>query len=754
MSPHQLKKKALLVSLLAAFGPAMAHGADPAAETESAAAIAPTVAAAAAAPALQQVVVNGTSTISAERREASTGITTITADQMQTFNISDTKEVTKFSAGVVQPQASFSPSSSNYYIRGIGEPDGQITPSSATFVDGVYQTRQLGGVQNLLDVDSVTVDRGPTGFAGGHRAEAGAVRLQTVVPTNKLRQSYELGYGSYNELRASAFVAGPLVQDTVFGSIALTHRERDGTDRSDVDGTRKNAIDTSAVRGKLRIVPNRDLEINFSAAFSRDDSDNRAYSDLSQANPQATNSPVYPTAHFTTRNATARVDYQLDDNLALHYLSSARETDQRGYYDSSGALSGQNASRTGYLATDFQHELKLTGSYGALDFSTGVYYLRETWRQQRRPFALAAINLANPALSTYRYYDVDNRQYTRDLGAFGELKYHFTPAVSGTVGVRYDHETYRNNPNIYGNSAAATLPAALANFYNGPFNALSFTNQSESTSRNLHPELGLSAALNREVNLYASYREGSRQGGYDFNTTNAVLATRPYAKEVLKTTEAGIKSSLFNNRLDVNAGVFYNDFTDIQFTTYDADGLQRRFNAGTAHSFGAELELRASPTPDLEVLFSGTWLRSQLDRFAGTPGTALVNGSVYHTTPYAGSELPASPRLQGTLGASYRLPVAGPGSWLVAASVNYQDAIYADALGNDLTRLPSQTYVDLTASWTSTDRRWTVTLAGKNLQDKRYRQRQGALYSAGQVYAQPTFYSDPATATLSLRYSY
>lgn len=703
---------------------------------------------------LSSVLITGRHASRAEVKADPTGKAVLTASDLEAFDLRGTREVTRFSAGVYQPQTSFSEASSNYYIRGIGEPDGQVVPSTATFVDGVYLTRQLGSVQDLLDVQRVEVERGPVGFAGGHRAEGGAVRLTTLTPSNDVRRVVEAGYGTRNERRASLLFSGPLVEDTVYASIALGHRARDGVDSSSITGEKKNDIDYTAGRAKLRITPTSALDITLSASGSRDKSSNRAFADYYAADREATNNPVYPQASFTSRGFSANVSYRLNDQLRVEALSSTRTTDQEGYYDSSGSIYGQNASNTAYRTRDVQHELKLIGNYQNAEFSTGLYYLDEDWRQERRPNSVASVNLVNPALSTYRYFDIRNRQQTRDYGAFGQLKYRFSDALTGTFGLRYDHETYKNNPQLYATSAAATYPSALQNFLYGPVGALVWETRSRTTSRNLHPELAFSYALTPDLNVYAGYREGSRQGGYDFNSTSQALSTRAYDAEELQTYELGVKSALFDNRLWLNLGLFRNNFNNIQFTTYDAAGLQRRFNAGKAHSQGVELELRANPTPRLQVLYTATYIDSRLNRFSGTPGTALVNGQTYHTTPHVGAELPFNPAFQTTLGVSYQLPLATASTWRIAGDINYQGKVYADALNNALTRLPEQTYVNLLLGWTSADKHWNATLSARNLLDKRYRQRQSVLYASGAAYAAPTFYSDPASVFLSVKYSY
>ncbi|WP_437884356.1 TonB-dependent receptor [Pseudomonas sp. LRF_L74] len=712
---------------------------------------------------LSTVVVSGdqeSKAHEAERRTI-TGKTSLSAKELERLDIRSSVEATTFSPNVYQPKASFSNGNSNYIIRGIGETDGQIVPSTATFVDGVYLTRQLGSVQELLDIERVDVERGPVGFDGGRYVEGGAVRFTTRVPTEQTRQSYEIGYGTDNEYRVGGYVSGELVEDKLFGSLALARHARDGLEKNTSTGSEANDISWTGGRAKLRVLPQDDLEINFTVDGSYDDSKNRGFSNLLAADKYAVSNPVDADSDFYTAGFSTNILYTLNEHLTLSSLTSARHFKQDGYYDNFGDLYGRNASAAVYRDTAYQQEFKLQGQYERFDFSTGLYYLKEFWEQDRRANSIATTNLTNPAASTTRLFDVYNKQNTTDYGLFGKVNYKITPRLTGTLGLRFEHEIYTNNPSMYGPASGTTraYPQSLDDFYNAPVGPLAWSASATDRSDRLLPEVGVSYALTPEVSVYASYRQGARQGGFDFNTnttSNILQSTLAYEPEILTTYEAGIKSFFPAHNLTLNLGVFYNEFKDIQLSTTDpVNGFSRRWNVGEAHSEGIELEARWSPTDALSILYSASYLNSRLDQFDGVESrTTLKDGSVINNTAFEGAELPYSPKFQTALGFDYRLPIATASKWRIGADASYQSEMHTSIQNIAVTQLKPQTLVNARLNWTSADDHWAVQLSAKNLLDKRYSQRISLQQSGGTPYLMPTFYNDPRSVFVSLKYNY
>jgi iron complex outermembrane receptor protein len=112
-------------------------------------------------------------------------------------------------------------------IRGIGyaptAADG-LDNAIGVYFDGVYQARPGQVLQDLVDVSSFEVLRGPQGTLFGRNAAAGALNITFNKPSFTPSQTFEASYGRYNFAQGKAILTGPLTESIAFRTAAYaTH---------------------------------------------------------------------------------------------------------------------------------------------------------------------------------------------------------------------------------------------------------------------------------------------------------------------------------------------------------------------------------------------------------------------------------------------------------------------------------------------------------------------------------------------------
>ena len=85
---------------------------------------------------------------------------------------------------------------------------------------------------------------------------------------------------------------------------------------------------------------------------------------------------------------------------------------------------------------------------------------------------------------------------------------------------------------------------------------------------------------------------------------------RSWQPEKVTTYEAGAKTSFFDQKLTVNIAGFYSDYKDRQLSLIDTTTFNYVARSADARIYGAELEMRASLSPDVQAfgfasLFNG-----------------------------------------------------------------------------------------------------------------------------------------------------
>ena len=119
-----------------------------------------------------------------------------------------------------------------------------------------------------------------------------------------------------------------------------------------------------------------------------------------------------------------------------------------------------------------------------------------------------------------------------------------------------------------------------------------------------------------DINGYAKISTGFKSGGFDGTaTTNAAFQT-PFDPETLTAYEIGLKSRFADDRVQLNMAYFYNDYKDFQANQFVAAVIGTVVvNAGDAEMQGAEIELLARPTANLDLTLNYGWLDTEYTSF-------------------------------------------------------------------------------------------------------------------------------------------
>ncbi len=163
-----------------------------------------------------------------------------------------------------------------------------------------------------------------------------------------------------------------------------------------------------------------------------------------------------------------------------------------------------------------------------------------------------------------------------------------------------------------------------------------------------------------------------------------------FGQEKLDAYEVGFKSDLADNRVRLNAAMFFQDFKNKQVSTQIADpntGVlsPRIVNAGKAEVWGFELETMWVPTDNLSMSLAYTWLDTEYTEYRQfTTGSGTI-GYVGNCTPttvagqlgclvdYSGNELEDAPEnaLVGNL--RWQSGLVGATDWFFEGGFTYQD---------------------------------------------------------------------------------
>ncbi|MEO0412431.1 MAG: TonB-dependent receptor [Pseudomonadota bacterium] len=117
-------------------------------------------------------------------------------------------------------------------IRGIGQNDfaANFEPGVGVYIDGVYYSRSVGAVVDLLDLERVEVLKGPQGTLFGRNTIGGALNVVTRDPRDEFGYKAEFTTGRFERTDFRGAVDIPLA-DTLTTAVAFSYKRRKGQQR-------------------------------------------------------------------------------------------------------------------------------------------------------------------------------------------------------------------------------------------------------------------------------------------------------------------------------------------------------------------------------------------------------------------------------------------------------------------------------------------------------------------------------------------
>jgi iron complex outermembrane receptor protein len=424
---------------------------------------------------------------------------------------------------------------------------------------------------------------------------------------------------------------------------------------------------------------------------------------------------VPPINHFETWGIASDLEWSLSDTMSLTSVTSYRNYTNQFAEQTDGSPIGVQILLQRQSHHQFTQEVRLSGTSGQLDYTTGIFYLDQDGGLNAR--------VGLPWVGFDFIHGPDSTP-AETKAIFANLEWHATDALTFGGGLRYSEEE-KGYTYLRHNSDGTDVVDPMG--YNGlvaGLNASTALFEGDRTDWRVHMDYQFSEAMMAYVQTSTGYKGGG------VNPRPFIPPqTLSFEPETLTAYEIGLKTSLFDNRMRLNTAVFFNDYSDIQLTlsACPTSPCALPANVGSAEVKGAEIEAEIHPTDNFSVDLSASWLDFQYTRIS-SPDT---NITLDMTTPY-------TPEKKASIGMQYRLPL-GEGSITPRIDVNYQSSQFSAAINDPLwNEIPGYTYANARITWRSASEDWQAALSVTNLTDKLYYLTLFDLHgSAGYVNGQP-----------------
>ena len=568
-----------------------------------------------------------------------------------------------------------------FYIRGLGNTDFDLNasqPVSLVYDDVVLESPILKGFP-VFDLDRVEVLRGPQGTLFGRNTPAGIVKFDSAKSTSKNNYA-KASWGSFNTINAETGIGGELGGGISARVSALYQRRDDWVDNLDAPGAKNlEGYEDFAARLQLQANPTEALTLRLVGQIRSFDGTARLF----RANALATGSNKLigvtgPTSEF--RRDQVRADGLNFQKLKNYNVGFTGEYDAgpvtitsvtsywngnlRSRGDIDGGFGNQFAPTMGpgfipFSAQSqdnvpsldqFTQELRLaSNNSGGLGYQLGVFYLSEKVN-------IESFDFGSPSDTTPSAIALQ-RQDSNAYGIFGSLNYKFDNGMTLQGGARFNHD----KRTMVASRPVDNRPGFLG--FGGPVVPQSAKVGDEVLTWDLSVAYPASDDVNWFARVAKGYRAPAIQGRLLFGRTLSVANS-----ETTMSYEAGLKSTLADDKVRFNLTGFYFNTNDLQLTAVGgASNFTTLLNVDKVTGYGFEAEFEARPAKGFTLAAGLSYNHNKIDdpnafvAGCGAPCTVL-------NTPRAGSpgifsingnQLPQSPRWIANWTAGYAVPMAG-----------------------------------------------------------------------------------------------
>jgi len=623
-------------------------------------------------------------------------ITAISAREMDTLQIRRLDDLRAVVPNIIIEPATGTSSAAKVFMRGVGTDESLFTadPSVAIYIDDQYIARMTGALFDMFDLQRVEVLRGPQGTLYGRNATGGAIRYITRVPNGEKRFGAEGRIGNLGRVDALLTGGGSVGEGTAL-SFGLMAKQRDGylTDITNNRAVNDERVEGARAAAAITLSKSTSLRVSLDVLRQRSGA-HYATGVLDPARAAQFNRPVNNADGnlLTVETNLAGGINNLDQSggslsfstdmgaFEWRNIVTRRKLSNELFIDLDGTAATrfhlyQNQSQN---QTSYESQLVSTGS-GPLSWTAGVFWFNEKNTQPTRQdiFAVGGVNTV--------------RQDTTATALYGQADYSITKIWKATAGLRGSSETKE-----FGIDAVRANGTPNFNFSN------------KKTWTRTDWKLGLSGQFDPNLLGYASATTGFKSGGYNGRASSAAQAALTLKPETVLTYELGFKSTLLGGAATFNANVFRNDYSDLQLTAFDPNGVSNLFNAASATIQGLEIESAVQITRDWQVSLN-----------LGTLDAEYKDYSAANAATFAGKQLKQAPKIQYGLGTTYRLGLAG-GIVLASAQLKHVGDHYQNLANSEVIKTQAYNIVDARLAFEPEGGMFSLALWGKNLGNKIY----------------------------------
>lgn len=569
------------------------------------------------------------------------------------------------------------------FVRGVGSKTNG--PTVGFYVDGVPHMERSSFDDDLFDLSSLEVLRGPQGTLYGRNCIGGIINAYTHSALDYQGTRVKLSYGKYNDAGMNMYHYGK-ISDNLGYAVNGSYRHNDGYFTNAFDNSKVDKFNEGFVRGRVFWKPAERWTLTADISYRNSDQGGYPYAVYNVETEETGEINYNRYSSYLRQLTTAGLNalyegdgFQLNSQTAYQYIDDHMGIDQdftaRDLY----------WVKQGVRQNIFSQELTVKSTTDSrYQWMVGAFFFNDGYKKS------LSTTYISKDYCTPKFYDTP----TTGVSLYHQSSLDIVGGLQAQVGLRFDYEHAHEDYKAYRTAAWATELGSPVDVYDSK---LSFTQ--------LTPKFTLRYLTESNELFYASLTRGYKTGG--FNSTFLQDDERTYKPEYNWNYEVGTKVSFLDHALDAEVTLFYVDWRHQQITQTIAGVGNITRNAGHSESKGVEVGLTVRPVQPLTFNLNYGYTYAHFKDYKRS-----------ETIDYSGNVLPLVPRHTLSLNGSYTLlPSHSVLDRLVfSAGLNGMGKIY----WNEDNAVAQKFYTLLNAKVSATFGKLTWEVWGKNLTDTDY----------------------------------
>jgi len=565
------------------------------------------------------------------------------------------------------------------------------------FIDGIPQDNLSNYGTNIIDIERVEVLRGAQGTIYGKNAIGGVINIITKTPGNEIESKIVGETAENGTYRGKGYINAPIVKDKLFLGLSGGYYETRGyMKNSHEQGGYFDGKESVNLNSRLRWTPGDKTEVNFHANIAQTQyesgmsiyatDDTVRYYDNKHPDDYTDSDSVLSALNISYEGN----GYQFRSITTYNYNQIDLNHDQ-GFMGLAGRKKRRDSSSDS-LAQEFRVQSK--NKKQGIKWLGGLFFSRETMTYDKN--GMIFDTTPRWGYDMFANWADDSTDYT--TAVFGQTTIPLPWRFALTGGLRYERidkeMDYRYE--VFRTDTHEILP--------GDGNLITYNIEDDWDA--FLPKGVISWNANEDIMIYGSVSKGYLAGG--FNWCEHVKSRAKFDEQTSIDYELGVKTAWFDNRLILNANLFYMDIKDMHVYTAPDNLTYLTSNAGEAHSQGVEIEFRAKPWRGVDLMASLGIVDAQYDEY--TKYTPTPQG--VRTDDCTGKKLEGTPEYTFSLAAQYRSRVG----FFSRIELQGTGKYYFD----DYNSINQDAYEIVNAKIGYEGPGWDVYFYGSNLLDKEY----------------------------------